>query len=168
MDIVKRLFFHGHNDEDQEKVVVPWAHCWLRRTKKGSLYHGHSDNQAKVTDCTMGTVLIEEDQESITVPWAHCWGTSTYMHWDQKGWNPLIVLFYTEGRVKVSIPWAHCWDPRKCHHTMGTALRAKQRLLIVPWAQCWLRRTKKVSLYHENIVEGQAPICTGTNRAETH
>jgi len=34
-------------------------------------YHGHSDDQAKVTDCTMGTVLVE-DQERFTVLWAHC------------------------------------------------------------------------------------------------
>ena len=38
---------------------------------KKRLYHGHSDDQAKGTDCTMGTVLIE-DQERVIVPWAHC------------------------------------------------------------------------------------------------
>jgi hypothetical protein len=62
---------------------------------KKRLYHGHSDDQAKGTDCTMGTVLIE-DQERVIVPWAHCWGTSTYVHRDQKHSNPLIILFYTE------------------------------------------------------------------------
>jgi hypothetical protein len=35
------------------------------------LCHGYSDDQAKVIDCTMGTVLIE-DQERVTVLWAHC------------------------------------------------------------------------------------------------
>jgi hypothetical protein len=80
----------------QSLPIVPWAQCWLRRTKKGLLYHGH----------------IVERQAHMCI-----------------GSNPLIILFYTEGWVKVSVPWAHCWDPRKCHHTMGTALRAKQRLL---------------------------------------
>jgi len=44
----------------------------MMKIKKRLLYHGHSDDQAKVTDCTMGTVLIEEDQERVTVLWAHC------------------------------------------------------------------------------------------------
>jgi len=53
--VVKRLFFHG-----------------TEMIKKRLLYHGHSDDQAKFTYCTMGTMLIEEDQERVTVPWAHC------------------------------------------------------------------------------------------------
>jgi hypothetical protein len=43
----------------------------MMKIKKILLYYGHSDDQANITDCTMGTVLIE-DEERVTVPWAHC------------------------------------------------------------------------------------------------
>lgn len=152
----------------------------IMKTKRRLLYHRHSDDQAKVTDCTMGTVFVE-DQVRVTVPWAHCWGPSTYVHRNQKGSNPLIILFYSEDQVKVSVPWAHGWDPRKCHYTLGTVLRAKQRLLshvhsvegqekvTVPWAHCWdprkchhtvgtVLRAKRRLLSHVHSAEGQGKL----------
>jgi hypothetical protein len=125
----------------------------MMKIKKRLLYHGHRDDQAKVTDCTMGTVLIE-DQERVTVLWAHCWRTSTYMHRDQKGSNPLIILFYTEGRIKVSVPWVHCWDPRKCHCTMGTYWGPSKGHCHM----CIILRSKEGLLNHGHSVDGQEMV----------
>ena len=140
----------------------------------------------------MDTVFVE-DQESVTVPWAHCWGPSTYVHQDQEGSNPLIIVLFwgpskgcctmgtllrskkmspyhgysVEGQTKatvtcaycwgprnVAVPWVHCWDPRKCHHTMGTVLKAKQRLL----SHVHIAEGQGKLMYHGHNVESQAKV----------
>ena len=110
-----RLLYHGQND-DQAKVVP--------------LYHGHSvDRGPRKGYCTMGTLLRDKHLCEL----------------GPKGLKPnnYFVLYW--GWVKVSVPWAYCWDPRKCHHTMGTTLRAKQR-----------------SLSHVYNIEGQGRVTRGT------
>lgn len=56
------------------------------------------------------------------------------------------------------------WMLSKGYISMGTMMKIKKRLLYHGHSD---DQAKFVPLYHGHIVEGQAPMCIGTKRAQT-